>query len=127
MFATGSVPRAPLRPAVSISGINMKTLEGRDLILVEDIIDTGVTMSNLIPALMEYKPASVKVASLLEKRTHRSCGFKADFVGFSIPDFFIVGYNMDYNEAYRDMSHLCIINPEGIEYFKSHPILAGLN
>jgi len=76
---------------VKISGIDMKTVKGRDLIIIEDIIDTGTTMSKLIPALEEYGPKSVRVAALLEKRTHKSCGFKGDFVGFSIPDAFVVG------------------------------------
>jgi hypothetical protein len=69
----------------------MKTLKGRDLILVEDIIDTGTTMSKLIPVLQSFEPKSVRVAALLEKRTAKSCGFKADYVGFSIPDAFVVG------------------------------------
>jgi hypothetical protein len=78
-------------PAVKITGIDMKTVRGRDLIIVEDIIDTGTTMSKLIPALEEYGPKSVRVAALLEKRTPKSCGFKADYVGFSVPDAFVVG------------------------------------
>jgi len=58
----------------------------------------------------EVKPASIRVAALTEKRTERSCGFQADYVGFSIPDKFIVGYGLDYNEAYRDMTHIGVIN-----------------
>ena len=83
-------------------------------------------MSKLIPMLMEHGPKSVRVASLLEKRTQRSCGFKADYVGFSVPDAFVVGYNMDYNEAYRDMPHLCVINQAGIDFFRSYKILEAL-
>ena len=83
-------------------------------------------MSKLVPMLMEHGPKSVRVAALLEKRTTRSCGFKADYVGFSVPDAFVVGYNMDYNEAYRDMPHLCVINTAGIDFFKRHKILASL-
>ena len=69
-------------------------------------------MAKLIPMLSEYAPASVRVASLLEKRTVRSCGFKAEYVGFSVPDHFVVGYNMDYNEAYRcvRIAVLCGLN-----------------
>lgn len=84
-------PSASPPPAVKISGIDLKTITGRDVILVEDIIDTGTTMSALVPLLAEYAPASVRVASLLEKRTAKSCGFKADYVGFSIPDAFVSG------------------------------------
>ena len=75
---------------VKISGIDMKTLAGRDIIVVEDIIDTGLTMTRLLPELGRYGIKSVRVAALLEKRTHKSCGFKADFVGFSVPDAFVV-------------------------------------
>jgi hypoxanthine phosphoribosyltransferase len=75
---------------VKISGIDMKTLAGRDVIVVEDIIDTGLTMTRLLPELGRYGINSVRVAALLEKRTHKSCGFKADFVGFSVPDAFVV-------------------------------------
>ena len=83
-------------------------------------------MTKLIPLLNEHGPKSVRVASLLEKRTSRSCGFKAEYVGFSVPDAFVVGYNMDYNEAYRDMPHLCVINQAGIEFFRKHHILEAL-
>lgn len=83
---------------------------------MEDLIDSGLTMSNLVPFIHENAhPASVRVASLMEKRTHRSCGFKADYVGFSIPDAFVIGYSLDYNEACRDMLHIGVINERGIE------------
>lgn len=114
---------------VTINGINLKTIADRHVVLIEDIIDTGLTMSKLVPYLNSQeesqRPASVRVVSLLEKRTHKSCGFKADFVGFSVPDAFVVGYGMDFNETYRDLDHLCIINPEGIAHYeKAFP---GLN
>jgi hypoxanthine phosphoribosyltransferase len=83
-------------------------------------------MSHLIPTLQSYGPTTIRVASLLEKRTPRSNGFKGDYVGFSIPDSFVIGYNLDYNEAFRDMTHICVINRAGIDYFKCHDILAGL-
>ena len=58
----------------------------------------------------QIKPSSARVASLVEKRTHRSCGFTADYVGFSIPDKFVIGYCLDYNEVFRDMMHIGVIN-----------------
>ena len=58
---------------------------------------------------------------MLEKRTARSCGFKAHYVGFSVPDLFVIGYNMDYNEAFRELPHVCIINQTGIQRFKTPP------
>jgi hypothetical protein len=89
--------------------------------------DTGLTMTKLIPQLLAAGAASVRVAALLEKRTPHSCGFKADFVGFSVPDAFVVGYNLDYNEAFREMPHICVINAAGIDFFRAHPQLKSLN
>jgi len=98
-------------------GINLSALAGRHLLLVEDIIDTGHTMSKLIPHLQQFNPASVKVATLLQKRTPKSNGFVAEYVGFSIPDAFVVGYCLDYNEVFRDMEHICVMAPEGIKRY----------
>jgi hypoxanthine phosphoribosyltransferase len=67
-------------------GIDLPSLKGRNILLVEDIIDTGATMSKLVPYLQSYEPTSVRVATLLKKRTPKSNGFEADFTGFSIPD-----------------------------------------
>jgi hypoxanthine phosphoribosyltransferase len=106
---------------VQITGTDMKNLRGRHLLLVEDLIDSGLTMSQLVPYIEKNAaPASVRVAALMEKRTHRSCGFKADYVAFDIPDLFVVGYSLDYNEAFRDMLHICVINELGIEKFKTN-------
>lgn len=96
------------------------------MVFLEDIIDTGLTMSKLIPMITEAGAKSVRVASLLEKRTHRSCGYKADFVGFSVPDHFVIGYCLDYNEAFRELNHICIINKKGIEHFREHEVTKGL-
>ena len=106
---------------ITTLGADIAKLEGKHCLLVEDIIDSGLTMSRLVPYLETLKPKSVKVASLLEKRTSRSCGFLADYVGFSIPDKFVIGYCLDYNEVYRDMLHIGVITPLGIERFKDGP------
>jgi len=104
----------------------MRTIAGRDIVVVEDIVDTGLTMTKLLPVLKDAGATSVRVCTLLEKRTPRSCGFKADFIGFSVPDSFVVGYNLDYNEAFRDLAHICVINKAGIDVFKHHETLKGL-
>ncbi len=96
-------------------GVDLQALKGRHVLLCEDIIDTGTTMSMLIPHLQQYEPTTVRVATLLQKRTPKSNGFRADFVGFSIPDKFVVGYCLDYNEVYRDMQHICVMNESGIK------------
>jgi hypoxanthine phosphoribosyltransferase len=106
---------------VDIQGVDVSQLAGKHVLFVEDIIDTGLTMSSLLTYLNDQiKPASVRVASLVEKRTTRGCGFKADYVGFSIPDVFVVGYCLDYNECFRDLNHLAVINQVGMERFRNH-------
>lgn len=103
---------------VEISGVELEKLCGKEVVLVEDIIDTGKTMAKLIPHLEQYKPASIRVASLLEKRIGiQKPTFKADFVGFSIPNKFVIGYCLDYNDIFRELEHICVINEEGIEQF----------
>jgi hypoxanthine phosphoribosyltransferase len=104
---------------VQITGCDISKLRGKHVMFVEDIIDTGLTMTKLFAHMTEQvQPASLRVAALVEKRTDRSCGFKADYVGFSIPDKFVVGYCLDYNEAFRDLTHIGVINDHGIEKFK---------
>ncbi|RHY75871.1 hypothetical protein DYB30_002323, partial [Aphanomyces astaci] len=105
---------------VQVSGADLTKFKGKHLLLVEDIIDTGKTMAKLVPYLQESDPASVKVASLLEKRNVESCGFLGDFVGFSIPDKFVIGCCLDYNEIFRDLDHICIINDAGIAKWANH-------
>ncbi|TGZ61994.1 hypothetical protein CRM22_007678 [Opisthorchis felineus] len=80
-----------------------KTLKGKDILVVEDIIDTGNTMKVLLNYLETLSPRSVRVASLLVKRTPLSSGYTPDFAGFEIPDRFVVGYAFDYNDHFRDM------------------------
>jgi hypoxanthine phosphoribosyltransferase len=74
-------------------------------------------MRALIPVLEKQGVASIRVTALLEKRTPKSSGFKADFVGFSVPDAFVVGYCLDYEESFRDMMHIGVINKHGIQKF----------
>lgn len=95
-------------------GVDLKALPGRHVLLVEDIIDTGHTMAKLVPYLQSFGPTTVRVATLLQKRTPKSNGFQPDFSGFSIPDKFVVGYCLDYNEVYRDMAHIAVMNGSGI-------------
>lgn len=102
---------------VRIDGVEPAKLAGRHVIVVEDIIDTGLSMRSLLPMLREHA-ASVEVCTLLEKRTSRSCGLRARYTGFSIPDHFVIGFGLDYDEAFRDLEHICVINHTGIERFR---------
>ncbi|KAL3899967.1 MAG: hypothetical protein SGCHY_001666 [Lobulomycetales sp.] len=94
---------------ISLSEAELQTFKGRDILIVEDIVDTGRTMTALLKKLKEYEPASVRVVSLLVKRTSRSNDYVPDYVGFYIPDLFVVGYALDYNERFRDLDHICVI------------------
>ncbi len=78
-----------------------KPVAGRDILIVEDIVDTGLTLSRLVEILREKNPASLRVCTFLDKRERRRVPFEADYVGFPIPDAFVVGYGLDYNEQYR--------------------------
>uniref|UniRef100_A0A8C9W2D6 Hypoxanthine phosphoribosyltransferase n=1 Tax=Scleropages formosus TaxID=113540 RepID=A0A8C9W2D6_SCLFO len=101
-----------------IGGDDLSTLTGKNVLIVEDIIDTGKTMKTLLQLLKRYNPKMVKVASLLVKRTPRSVGYRPDFVGFEVPDKFVVGYALDYNEYFRDLNHICVISESGKEKYK---------
>ena len=88
------------------------SLEGRNVILVEDILDTGLTMNYLKNVVMTHQPRSFKIAALLDKPAHRIQPIEADYLGFTIPDVFVVGYGLDYAEHYRNLRDICILPPE---------------
>ena len=83
-------------------------LEGRDLIVVEDIVDTGLTLNYLLNVLRARGPRSLKVAALLSKPSRRLVQVAVDYVGFSIDDHFVVGYGLDYNEKYRNLRDIVV-------------------
>ena len=89
-------------------------ISGKSVILVEDIIDTGVTLKTLTQMLATRAPESLKVCSLLDKPSRRRVDFEGDYVGFKIPDEFVVGYGLDYAEQYRNLPEVCTLNPEGM-------------
>ena len=87
-------------------------IEGRDIIILEDILDTGLTLSYTVSYLLSKNPASVKICTLLDKPARRKSNIIADYVGFSIDDYFVVGYGLDYDEAYRNLPYVGILKPE---------------
>ncbi len=89
-----------------------ESVAGRNVILVEDILDTGVTLTYLKQLIQVHQPKSLKVAALLDKPTRRKVAVSADYVGFEIADDFVVGYGMDYCERYRNLPDICILPPE---------------
>lgn len=82
------------------------SIQGKDVIIIEDIIDTGRTLKYLKEYLQIKKPYSVKICTLLDKKERRVCDMEADYVGFSIPDKFVVGYGLDYDEKYRNLPYI---------------------
>lgn len=86
-------------------------IEGKDVIVVEDILDSGNTLSYLIEILKARQPASIKLCTLLDKPSRRTKEVKVDYSGFSIPDEFVVGYGLDYAEKYRNLPYIGILKP----------------
>jgi hypoxanthine phosphoribosyltransferase len=101
-------------------GLSYDALENKHVILVEDIVDTGTTLSHLMPAIQEkVKVKSMEVCSLLVKRLEQPPKVAAKYIGFSIPNHFIIGYGLDYNELYRDLRDIWVISKAGIEFDQS--------
>lgn len=88
-------------------------LRDQNVILVEDILDTGLTLTFLKNHLMEHQPRSMKIAALLDKPSRRVAPVEADYVGFRIPDKFVVGYGLDYAERYRNLPDICVLEEGG--------------
>lgn len=84
-------------------------IAGMDVLIVEDIIDTGLTLSHLLNVLRERQPASVRVCAFLDKPERRRVPFTAEYVGFTIPDAFVVGYGLDFNENFRFLPDVCML------------------
>ena len=98
--------------AVSINKDLSEPIEGRHIILVEDILDSGVTLNYLKSYLQVRKPASVTIATLMDKPSRRKADIYADYSCFEVPDAFVVGYGLDYAEKYRNLPYIGILKPE---------------
>jgi hypoxanthine phosphoribosyltransferase len=89
------------------------SLQGKNVIVVEDILDTGYTLTYLTKLLQAAQPKSLKIAALLDKPSRRLQPIQADYFGFKIPDEFVVGYGMDFAEQYRNLPDICILKESG--------------
>lgn len=89
-----------------------QSMKDRNVILVEDILDTGLTLSYLKKILLAHQPKTLRIAALLDKPSRRKMPIQADYVGFKIPDEFVVGYGLDYAEKYRNLPDICIVPRE---------------
>lgn len=85
------------------------SIEGANVLVVEDIVDTGITLTYLIHVLSQRRPRSIRIAALLDKPSRRMRPIKVDYCGFEIPDEFVVGYGLDYAEDYRNLKDICVI------------------
>lgn len=88
------------------------SIEGRHVLIIEDIIDTGLTLKYLLDNLESRKPASLKICTLLDKPSRRKVELKPDYCGFEIPDKFVIGYGLDYIEIYRNLPFIGVLKPE---------------
>ncbi len=86
------------------------SIEGYDVVVVEDIVDSGVTLSYLIKIFAQRKPRSLRIATLLDKPERRQRQVDVNYVGFKIPDEFVVGYGLDYAEDYRNLKDVCVLS-----------------
>jgi hypoxanthine phosphoribosyltransferase len=86
-----------------------QSMQGKNVILVEDILDTGLTLTYLKKLLLAHQPNMLKIAALLDKPSRRKLPIEGDYIGFKIPDEFVVGYGLDYAERYRNLADICVV------------------
>ena len=99
----------------------MLDISGRDVLLVDDIFDTGVTLSQVVEKLADFKPRSVRSAVLLRKQGRQEVSYVPDFIAFEIPDEFVVGYGLDYEDMYRNLPYLAALESDDLA---KHPPMA---
>jgi hypoxanthine phosphoribosyltransferase len=92
-----------------------ENISGRDVLIVEDIVDTGMTLNHLMRQLQAREPGSLRVAALLDKRVRRLVEVPLDYVGFEIPDEFVVGYGLDYRQHFRNLPFVATLRPESLD------------
>jgi len=103
------------RGALSVNADMLPDVTGRDVLIIDDIFDTGHTLVEVRAFLDELRPRSVRTAVLVLKQGKQQVKLRPDYVGFEIPDVFVVGYGLDYNDAYRNLPYLAALEPQDIE------------
>jgi len=89
-------------------------IEGKNVLIVEDILDTGLTLSYLRKLFLAHHPKTLRIAALLDKPSRRIEKIEADYVGFAIPNLFVIGFGMDYSERYRNLPDICLMPPDAV-------------
>jgi hypoxanthine phosphoribosyltransferase len=102
------------RGALSVNVDMLPEITGRDVLVIDDIFDTGHTLLEVISLLGQHRPRSIRSAVLVLKRGKQQVQIRPEYVGFEIPDVFVVGYGLDYNDAYRNLPYLAALEPEDI-------------
>ena len=108
-YGKGSLPSGEVRITKDLD----QSIEGMNVIIVEDILDTGLTLNYLYRLLQARKPKALKIAALLDKPARRVKEVPVDYVGFTIPDQFVVGYGLDFGEEYRNLPDVCVLPAAG--------------
>lgn len=112
MMAASSYQGTESTGSVEITKSLSADISGRDVILVEDIVDTGITLERLLRELQAERPASLEVCALLNKKERREVDIpEPRYIGFDIPDEFVVGYGLDYNQLYRNLPYIAVLSP----------------
>jgi hypoxanthine phosphoribosyltransferase len=111
VIQTSSYRDGSNRGRLSINSDMMPDISGKDVLLVDDIFDTGHTLFEVTNMLDEFQPHSVRSAVLMHKTGRQEVAMKPDFVGFAIPDEFVVGYGLDYNDMYRNLPFIGVLEP----------------
>lgn len=104
-YGSGSISSGEVRITKDLE----TPIAGKDVLIVEDIVDTGLTLSRLVEMFRERRPETLRVCAFLDKAERRLVPFTADYVGFPIPDHFVVGYGLDYNEKFRFLPDVCVL------------------
>ncbi|MDD4316104.1 MAG: hypoxanthine phosphoribosyltransferase [Clostridia bacterium] len=110
-YGAGLSSSGEVRIMKDISG----PIQGKNVIIVEDIIDSGNTLCYLKRLLKQRHPKSIRIAALLDKPERREADIEGDYIGFKVPNEFVVGYGLDYNEKYRNLPDVCVLKPEVYE------------
>ena len=106
--------RGTERGPLSINADMMPDIAGRDVLLVDDIFDTGRTLQEVVSRFADFHPRTLRSAVLLLKRGRQEVDLRPDYVGFEIPDEFVVGYGLDYNDAFRNLPYLAALEPSDL-------------